>query len=1082
MLLPFRTNTISTTVCFLLVFLFARGLSAGEQKIYTRKAEIVPAEVAGEPVKPPTNKVRPKDEDLARGPQPLWIWGDDDNRRYILRKEFEGGATSARLKASCDNSMKLSLNGQEIASAAEWERPIEVDVSKLLKPGKNTLQASVANDGGPAGFVLKLVLNKPGEKTRYLISDETWQAREAKRDAKPKPARKIAKLGDAPWNDVFSNPSTTSVFSNAFHVLPGFQVERLFTVPKAELGSWVCIAFDNKGRLIASDEGGHGLCRITPPPLTLPSPPEGGERKQITPSPSSGGEGRVRGGSSGEVKIEHLDVNISAAQGMQWAFDSLYVMVNGGRNSGLYRLRDTKGDDRFDEVVKLRPIAGGGEHGPHAVRLAPDGKSLYFVCGNHTDLPTKIDASRIPTNWGEDLLLPRQWDANGHARGRMAPGGWIANTDPQSQKIDIFSVGYRNAYRISFNADGEMFAYDADMEWDFAMPWYRPTRLCHATSGSEFGWRSGTGKWPAYYVDSLPPVLDIGPGSPVGMTFGYGARFPAKYQKALFLLDWTFGTIYAVHLEPDGSSYKAVKEEFLSRTPLPLTDAAIGPDGALYFSIGGRGTQSELFRVTYVGKESTDAVDPHDPRNADLRELRHKLERFHAERGIEATATEDQAKAVAFIYPHLGHGDRFIRYAARVALEHQKPDLWQERVLNEKDAETLITGAVAFARQGDKGLQAKLLAALDCLDYDKLSEMQQLELLRVYQLVFIRMGEPDAAMAARLVKKLDAHYPAKTDPLNRELVTLLVYLKSPTVIAKTIELMRQERRSHAPRGNEDRSEKMGDLLARNRGYGDVIAKMLANAADAQRLHYLFVLRNLRDGWTMEQRKIYFQWLNEAHNHSGGASYQGFLNNIEKEALDNATDAERLAIESAGLRKPFKMKELPKPKGPGRDWKLDELVKFAEPKLRGRDFKNGQKMYAAARCIVCHRFDGEGGATGPDLSQVAGRFTLKDLCESIVEPSKVVSDQYRASIVTTDSGKVYTGRIIAETKDKLTILLDPEDATKIVEVKKSAVEDIKPSAVSVMPDGLLKTLNENEVLDLLAYLLSRGDPRHPMFRR
>jgi putative heme-binding domain-containing protein len=1034
-------NLFGGTALFVAFLSSAPCVLATDKKIFTQKPEIAPSQVSGQaPPARPKEAPRGQDDLFKKGPQPLWIWGADDARRYILRKEFEGGATSGRLKAACDDRMKLSLNGQEIASADDWKRPVEVDVSKLLKPGKNVLEADVANAGGVAAFVLKLALTKPGEKTGYLITDETWQARERKRDAKPAPARKVAKLGDGPWNDVFAAPATVGSTNSAFFVLPGFQVERLFTVPRSDLGSWVCIAFDNKGRLLASDEARKRLCRITLPPL----------------------------GSREEVKVEHLDGPITGAQGLQWAFGSLYAMVNSGYPAGLYRLRDTKGEDQFDEVTKLRPLAGSGEHGPHVVRLAPDGKSLYLVCGNHTDLPPKIDAGRIPTNWGEDLLLPRQWDANGHARGRMAPGGWIAKTDPDSKKIEIFSVGYRNAYRFSFNADGEMFAYDSDMEWDMGMPWYRPTRLTHATSGSEFGWRSGTGKWPAYYVDSLPPVLDIGPGSPVGMTFGYGARFPAKYQKALYLLDWTFGTIYAVHLEPDGSSYKAVKEEFLSRTPLPLTDAVIGPDGALYFAIGGRGTQSELFRVTYVGKEPTDPVDTHDPRNAEQRALRRQLEAYH-----EATA--HQTDAVAFIYPHLGHDDRFIRYAARVALEHQKPNLWQERLLDEKNPETLLTGAVAFARQGDKKLQGQLLAALDRLDYDKLTEMQKLELLRDYQLVFIRMGEPDTNTAARLAKKLDALYPAKTDPLNRELVQLLVYLKSPTILAKTIELMRQE-------SKKTNVEHMDELLARNRGYGDTVAKTLANGADLQKLHYLFVLRNVREDWTWEQRKFYFQWLNDARKYSGGASYQGFLTNIATDAFDNASDAERLAIESAGLRKPFKMKELPKPKGPGHDWKLDALVKLAEPQLKGRDFKNGQKMYAAARCIVCHRFNGEGGATGPDLSQVAGRFNLKDLCESIVEPSKVVSDQYRASVVTTESGKVYSGRIVTETRDKLTILLDPEDSTKIAEVKKSDIEEVKPSPASLMPEGLLKPLNDDEVLDLLAYLLSRGDPNSPMFRK
>jgi putative heme-binding domain-containing protein len=1019
------------------VLAFASPLSAADGKIYTQQPTVAPAQVIQAPAAPV--EIKPRPDPFRRGPVPSWIWGADINRRYFLRKEFAGGATAARLRATCDNRMTITLNGREVVRSDTWQQPVEVDVHKFLKPGTNVLVAEVVNEGGPAGFVLKLALTAKGQ-TRYVVSDETWQAAEKPDAERWVAVHKIAKLGDGPWGDVFTQAAGgPGMPSGQFLVLPGFQVEHLFSVPRDQLGSWVSITFDDKGRLIASDQDDKGLCRITPPRI----------------------------GSDEPTEVEHLTVKITGAQGMLYALGSLYLSVNGGPGSGLYRVRDSHGDGRFDQVTKLCPIRGGGEHGPHGLRLAPDGKGLVFVCGNHTDLPDKFDASRIPTNWGEDLLLPRQWDANGHARGRLAPGGWIARTDFDGKTLEMLSVGYRNAYRTAYNADGEMFAYDSDMEWDMGMPWYRPTRATHATSGSEFGWRSGTGKWPPYYVDSLPPLLDIGPGSPVGMTFGYGTKFPAKYQKALYLCDWTFGTIYALHLEPDGSTYRAVKEEFLARTPLPLTDIAVGPDGALYFVSGGRGTQSELFRVTYVGKEATALVPYHDARGAELRDLRHRLEAYHRP-GADA-------KAVEFIYQHLGHSDRFLRYAARVALERQKAGLWQERVLAEPDAERLITGAVALARQGAKSLQSRLLTALDRLDYDALTESQQLELLRVYQLVFIRMGRPDAATTARLAKKIDALYPAKSDPANRELSALLVYLKAPTVVRKTIALMQQESKPSS-------AEVVSELLVRNRGYGDVIARMLANAPDLQKLHYLFVLRNLRDGWTLEERKFYFRRLNEARQHSGGASFQGFLNNIEKDALDNATEAERLAIEAAGLLKPIKTAELPKPKGPGRDWKLDELVRFAEPRLTGRNFQNGQKMYAAARCIVCHRFNGEGGATGPDLTQVAGRFSLKDLGESIVEPSKVIADQYRASTVTTAGGKFYTGRIIAETKETLTILTDPEDPTKLVELKKSEVDEVAPSKVSLMPDNLLKGLNNDEVLDLLAYLLSRGDPQHPMFRR
>jgi hypothetical protein len=75
-----------------------------------------------------------------------------------------------------------------------------------------------------------------------------------------------------------------------------------------------------------------------------------------------------------------------------------------------------------------------------------------------------------------------------------------------------------------------------------------------------------------------------------------------------------------------------------------------------------------------------------------------------------------------------------------------------------------------------------------------------------------------------------------------------------------------------------------------------------------------------------------------------------------------------------------------------------------------------------------------------------------------------------------------GGISGDAKDKLTLLTDPEDSTRVVKLKKSEVDDGKPSPASLMPVGLLTLLNENEVLDLIAHLLSRGDPGHPMVRK
>ncbi len=160
------------------------------------------------------------------------------------------------------------------------------------------------------------------------------------------------------------------------------------------------------------------------------------------------------------------------------------------------------------------------------------------------------------------------------------------------------------------------------------------------------------------------------------------------------------------------------------------------------------------------------------------------------------------------------------------------------------------------------------------------------------------------------------------------------------------------------------TDDMKDLLARNRGYGGAIAASIEKAPDQQQIWYAFCLRNMKEGWTMDQRKSYFAWFERAHQWAGGASYHGFLRNIEKEAFENASEKERLLIEASGARKPYAPPEIPKPAGPGKDWTLDEVRALAKDGLKGRNFENGQKMFAATRCIICHRFGGDGGATGP----------------------------------------------------------------------------------------------------------------------
>ena len=332
-------------------------------------------------------------------------------------------------------------------------------------------------------------------------------------------------------------------------VAKDFKVELLYSVPGVEQGSWVNLCEDPKGRLYVSDQYG-GLYRITVPALGQPMDPKA---------------------------VEKLPIDIRAVNGMVFAFGALYVGVNDYEAkipSGVYRITDTNNDEIPDKVELLREFESKGDHGVHAIIPSPDGKSLFLISGNGAK-PTKwADNSPVPSNFGEDHLLPRMPDGRGFMRDVMGPGGTVYRFDPEGKNFQAYATGFRNIFDGAFNRDGELFTYDADMEYDFNTPWYRPTRICHVVSGGEFGWRNGAGKRPEWYPDNLPPVINIGPGSPTGVTFGYGAKFPAKYQNATFALDWSWGKLYAIHLEPNGASYKATKEEFLSGSPLPLSPSA----------------------------------------------------------------------------------------------------------------------------------------------------------------------------------------------------------------------------------------------------------------------------------------------------------------------------------------------------------------------------------------------------------------------------------------------------------------------------------------------------------------------------
>jgi putative heme-binding domain-containing protein len=363
-----------------------------------------------------------------------------------------------------------------------------------------------------------------------------------------------------------------------FTVPEGFSVEKVYQPDTT--GSVIAITFDAEGQLVYSREGG--------PVVTLLPDDDSYEERVFTDE-------------------------VTNAQGLFFDGNDLLVVGERSDTTGLYRVRDTNGDGTGDSIETITLTSGPiAEHGPHDVMFGPDGY-LYWVQGNHTAIvptPAHLSPHR---DYDEGVLLPSYTDPRGHADTIRAPGGTILRNDLSADDSDweMVAGGFRNQYDAGFNLTGELFTFDSDMEWDIDLPWFRPVRTVHIVPGGEYGWRTGSRKWPAYFPESLPALTDIGRGSPTGVTFYQHSVYPDKYHDAAIYADWSRGRILAGFQEKSGATYSEETVEFVEGTPLNVTDVSIGPDGYMYFSMGGRDTKGGLYRVVY--DDSSDTRDNSQP-------------------------------------------------------------------------------------------------------------------------------------------------------------------------------------------------------------------------------------------------------------------------------------------------------------------------------------------------------------------------------------------------------------------------------------------------------------------------------------
>jgi hypothetical protein len=730
------------------------------------------------------------------------------------------------------------------------------NVQKVLRAGDNVLAVHGSNDGGVAGLVLRMQWStgdQRGElaqrrRAGVAASDDPdgWNNVGLRRPRRGPKVTVLAALGaqttrrgvatlgeDGLGSAVPPDAPQAAVAAVGLQGPLARDALKLLAVPRA-YGSWVALCADDQRPSLRERPGAWAL-------------------------PDHARE------SLGELTtLERVDVDLAGCHGLCWFRGALYAVVS-SRQSGLYRLTDGNGDGKLDKVELLTKIEGDGEHGPHAVVPAPDGQNLLVMCGNHTNVPP-LAASRVPTNWGEDRLIEKIEDPNGHAVGIKAPGGFVCLVDPDGKRWEMYCCGFRNAYDLAVLDNGDIVTYDSDMEWDMGLPWYRPTRLYQVLSGVDYGWRSGTSTWPTDYPEAPPALVDVGPGSPTGLV---------AVGNQVLALDWTFGTVYGLVVTAGPGGLKGTMSTQLTGVPLPVTDIVAVGD-CCYVLTGGRGIPSTLLRTRNPGVWSAVVSDATASAQRNAFESRHG----RAER-----------RDVTPVLQQLGQRDA-VGIAARLALESQPSWVWGPQVLAVDAARpgASLQGLLALARAGTKEDLQSLLEALGKFSFAALSHEHRIWWLRIHAIALLRQGPANDAQRALLAQRLLPLFPAKDDRLDAELAELLATVDAPGFVDAAVPLLSPMRPAAPP--------SWADVVVRNASYGGVIQKMLEHMPPIGQIAIANALRAVPRGWTLDQRRAYFTFLTEAaRKQKGGASYDGYL-----KAFIDAAWQRVLARRAAGTRR------------------------------------------------------------------------------------------------------------------------------------------------------------------------------------
>ncbi|HEY6565311.1 MAG TPA: hypothetical protein VIY86_12485, partial [Pirellulaceae bacterium] len=355
----------------------------------------------------------------------------------------------------------------------------------------------------------------------------------------------------------------------------------------------------------------------------------------------------------------------------------------------------------------------------------------------------------------------------------------------------------------------------------------------------------------------------------------------------------------------------------------------------------------------------------------EARGIRKELEQWHGRVVPEK---------IDSMFAALDHPDRYVRFAARIALEWQPVSLWEARALAPANSRTTLEAILALARCStavDIARAPKMLDTLLRLNWRDLDTNQRLAWIRACELVLIRTeASSQPGIGTALIPQLRSRFPDADPEVSQRLIRILAHLGDPEIAEPALR------------------------------------QMAEGLTQEWKIAHAYDVRELLPKFTAEQQRRYFTWFLETGDIRGGQSLRGFLDLIRKDAADRLGESQRIPLQEL-LDAPL-VDPSPGPITPSlpviKRYSVDEITALAATTDHETEFERSRAAFAKALCFKCHRVGLEGGSTGPDLTTATRRFSPAYLATSIVEPDREISDRYRTSTFVLDSGKVVTGRV------------------------------------------------------------------------